>query len=169
MCLYVCFPLAVSELMYALQWCKEVEYSSATVASYHSLLTDWGLSEGIHSQVPVKDLLETLYSRWATVHSLMAQCENIWRLHFVAIKTHLNTKTLRYRHKRHQKASSLIVRTMFILAKQFPLNKFVLCCPSGPWRMEVCGLWLWKTTYAPTTLQPFMVQLWGSCTAPQTG
>lgn len=71
MFIYVCFPLAVSELLYALQWCKEIEYSSTIVASYHSLLTDWGLSEGLHSQVPMKDLLETLYSRWATVHSLI--------------------------------------------------------------------------------------------------
>ncbi|XP_070699650.1 E3 ubiquitin-protein ligase listerin isoform X2 [Pempheris klunzingeri] len=53
----------VSELLYALQWCKEVEYSPTIVSAYHSLLTDWGLSEGLHSQVPMKDLLETLYSR----------------------------------------------------------------------------------------------------------
>ncbi|GAA6232148.1 E3 ubiquitin-protein ligase listerin [Lates japonicus] len=53
----------VSELLYALQWCKEVEYSPTTVSAYHSLLTDWGLSEGLHSQVPMKRLLETLYSR----------------------------------------------------------------------------------------------------------
>lgn len=50
-------------MLYALQWCKEVEYSSATVSAYHSLLTDWGLSDGLHSQVPMKDLLQTLYSR----------------------------------------------------------------------------------------------------------
>lgn len=49
--------------MYALQWCKEVEYSPASVAAYHNLLTDWGLSEGLHSFVPVNDLLEILYSR----------------------------------------------------------------------------------------------------------
>lgn len=55
--------LAVSELLYALQWCKEVENSPTIVSAYHSLLTDWGLSEGLHSQVPMKDLLETLYSR----------------------------------------------------------------------------------------------------------
>uniref|UniRef100_A0A3Q3VQT5 E3 ubiquitin-protein ligase listerin n=1 Tax=Mola mola TaxID=94237 RepID=A0A3Q3VQT5_MOLML len=53
----------VSELLYALQWCKEVEYSSAIVTSYRSLLTDWGLSEGLHSHVPMKDLLELLYTR----------------------------------------------------------------------------------------------------------
>ncbi|XP_044078917.1 E3 ubiquitin-protein ligase listerin [Siniperca chuatsi] len=53
----------VSELLFALQWCKEVEYSPTIVSAYHSVLTDWGLSDGFHSQVPKKDLLETLYSR----------------------------------------------------------------------------------------------------------
>ncbi|KAE8287484.1 E3 ubiquitin-protein ligase listerin [Larimichthys crocea] len=52
----------VSELLYALQWCKEVEYSPAVVSAYYSLLTDLGLS-GLHSQVPVIDLLKMLYSR----------------------------------------------------------------------------------------------------------
>uniref|UniRef100_A0A7N6AF49 E3 ubiquitin-protein ligase listerin n=1 Tax=Anabas testudineus TaxID=64144 RepID=A0A7N6AF49_ANATE len=33
----------VSELLYALQWCKEVEYSPAIISTFHSLLTDWGL------------------------------------------------------------------------------------------------------------------------------
>lgn len=71
MFIYVYFSMAVSELLYALQWCKEVEYSPTLVASYHSLLTDWGLSEGLHSQVPMKHLLETLYSRWATLIDFM--------------------------------------------------------------------------------------------------
>ncbi|KAI3373165.1 hypothetical protein L3Q82_006491 [Scortum barcoo] len=53
----------VSELLYALQWCKEVDYSPTLVSTYHSLLTEWGLSAGLHSQVPMKGLLETLYSR----------------------------------------------------------------------------------------------------------
>ncbi|XP_074528876.1 E3 ubiquitin-protein ligase listerin [Halichoeres trimaculatus] len=53
----------VSELMYALQWCKEVEYSPALVSAYHNLLTEWGLSEGLHSLVPVDVMLEILYSR----------------------------------------------------------------------------------------------------------
>ncbi len=59
----VFLPWAVSELLYALQWCKEVEHSPAVVSAFHNLLTDWGLSEGLHNQVPMKDLLETLYSR----------------------------------------------------------------------------------------------------------
>ncbi|XP_075958001.1 E3 ubiquitin-protein ligase listerin [Anarhichas minor] len=49
----------VSELLYALQWCKEVE----DIPAYHSLLTDSGLLGGLQSQVPMKDLLGTLYSR----------------------------------------------------------------------------------------------------------
>ncbi|XP_034745446.1 E3 ubiquitin-protein ligase listerin [Etheostoma cragini] len=49
----------VSELLYALQWCREVEY----IPAYLSLLTDPGLLEGLQTQVQMKDLLETLYSR----------------------------------------------------------------------------------------------------------
>uniref|UniRef100_A0A8C9ZA59 E3 ubiquitin-protein ligase listerin n=1 Tax=Sander lucioperca TaxID=283035 RepID=A0A8C9ZA59_SANLU len=58
MFVYVCFSLAVSELLYALQWCREVEY----IPAYLSLLTDSGLLEGLQSQVQMKDLLGTLYS-----------------------------------------------------------------------------------------------------------
>uniref|UniRef100_A0A8C9Z4Q0 E3 ubiquitin-protein ligase listerin n=1 Tax=Sander lucioperca TaxID=283035 RepID=A0A8C9Z4Q0_SANLU len=43
MFVYVCFSLAVSELLYALQWCREVEY----IPAYLSLLTDSGLLEGL--------------------------------------------------------------------------------------------------------------------------
>lgn len=53
----------VSELLYALQWCKEVEYSPTVVSAYHRLLTDWGLLEGLDSLVLTSSLLETLYSR----------------------------------------------------------------------------------------------------------
>ena len=62
--LYACFCLTVSELLHALQWCKEVEYSPTIVSAYHKLLTDWGLSDGLSSQVPTTRLLETFYSRW---------------------------------------------------------------------------------------------------------
>ncbi|XP_058483459.1 E3 ubiquitin-protein ligase listerin [Solea solea] len=53
----------VSELLYARQWCKETAYSPSLLSGYHKLLSDCGLSEGLHSQVPVTSLLETLYSR----------------------------------------------------------------------------------------------------------
>lgn len=54
---------AAAELLYALQWCKEVEYSPALVSTYYNLLMDIGLSEGFHSVIPVRDLLQTLYFR----------------------------------------------------------------------------------------------------------
>lgn len=57
------FAFSVSELLYALQWSKEVGYSPALVASYHSLLTDWGLPGSLHNLLPMEDVLETLYSR----------------------------------------------------------------------------------------------------------
>ncbi|CAL1573458.1 unnamed protein product [Knipowitschia caucasica] len=54
---------AAAELLYTLQWCKEVECSPSVVAAYHSLLVDWGLSEGLRGMIPVKEMLQTLYSR----------------------------------------------------------------------------------------------------------
>ncbi|KAM4620161.1 E3 ubiquitin-protein ligase listerin [Polymixia lowei] len=53
----------VAELLYAVQWCDEMEHGPAVVSAYRTLLADWGLSKGLHNQVPIKDLLETLYSR----------------------------------------------------------------------------------------------------------
>uniref|UniRef100_A0A7N8YLK9 E3 ubiquitin-protein ligase listerin n=1 Tax=Mastacembelus armatus TaxID=205130 RepID=A0A7N8YLK9_9TELE len=73
--LFAYFCLSVSELLYALQWCKEVEYSPTIVSAYHSLLTEWGLSEGLHCQVPNKVLLETLYSRMRVrIHEYTLKC-----------------------------------------------------------------------------------------------
>uniref|UniRef100_A0AAX7UY04 E3 ubiquitin-protein ligase listerin n=1 Tax=Astatotilapia calliptera TaxID=8154 RepID=A0AAX7UY04_ASTCA len=43
-------PQVVSELLYALQWCKELNYSPTMVSTYHNMLTDWGLSEGLNGQ-----------------------------------------------------------------------------------------------------------------------
>lgn len=57
------YYLTVSELLYALQWCKELDYKPTAASAYHNLLTEWGLSDGLHSKVPMKPLLETLYSR----------------------------------------------------------------------------------------------------------
>uniref|UniRef100_A0A8C5DMD2 E3 ubiquitin-protein ligase listerin n=1 Tax=Gouania willdenowi TaxID=441366 RepID=A0A8C5DMD2_GOUWI len=59
---------AASELLYALQWCKEMKFSPSIIAAYHHLLTDWGLSDGLNSHVPKKTLLETLYTRWGAFH-----------------------------------------------------------------------------------------------------
>uniref|UniRef100_A0A3P9M3P8 E3 ubiquitin-protein ligase listerin n=1 Tax=Oryzias latipes TaxID=8090 RepID=A0A3P9M3P8_ORYLA len=54
---------AVSELLYALQWCREFKFSPTLVSSFHTLLTEWGLSDGHHSGLPVQPLLERLYSK----------------------------------------------------------------------------------------------------------
>ena len=60
---YLCCVLTVLELLYTLQWCKEVGNNSALVASYHSLLVDWGLPGHLYNLLPLEDVLETLYSR----------------------------------------------------------------------------------------------------------
>uniref|UniRef100_A0A3P8VKB1 E3 ubiquitin-protein ligase listerin n=1 Tax=Cynoglossus semilaevis TaxID=244447 RepID=A0A3P8VKB1_CYNSE len=52
-----------SEFQYALQWCQEVVCSLPLVSSYHKLLTDCGLSDGLHNLVPMNSLLQILYSR----------------------------------------------------------------------------------------------------------
>ncbi|XP_076024787.1 E3 ubiquitin-protein ligase listerin [Genypterus blacodes] len=52
-----------AELLYALQWCRESDCSSATAAAYRRLLSDWSLAEGLDGPVPLKELTETLYSR----------------------------------------------------------------------------------------------------------
>ncbi|XP_032432483.1 E3 ubiquitin-protein ligase listerin [Xiphophorus hellerii] len=56
----------VSEVLYALQWCKELDFRPPVASAYRNLLAEWGLSAGLHSKVPMKSLLETLYSRSVT-------------------------------------------------------------------------------------------------------
>ncbi|XP_008425391.1 E3 ubiquitin-protein ligase listerin [Poecilia reticulata] len=56
----------VSEVLYALQWCKELDFRPPVASAYPNLLAEWGLSDGLHSKVPMKSLLETLYSRSVT-------------------------------------------------------------------------------------------------------
>lgn len=63
MLIYMCCGLAVSELLYTLQWCKEVGYNPALVAAYHNQLVDWGLPGQLYNLLPLEDVLETLYSR----------------------------------------------------------------------------------------------------------
>lgn len=52
-----------AEILYAVQWCKEVEYSPTMVAAYHKLSVDYGLSDGLNKMIPYKEMLQTLYSR----------------------------------------------------------------------------------------------------------
>ncbi|KAK7926168.1 hypothetical protein WMY93_008478 [Mugilogobius chulae] len=54
---------AAIEMLYALQWCKEIEHSPAVVSAYHSLLVEYGLLDGLNNMIPVKEMLQTLFSR----------------------------------------------------------------------------------------------------------
>nr|XP_061801771.1 E3 ubiquitin-protein ligase listerin-like [Nerophis lumbriciformis] len=83
----------VAELLYALQWCKEVDYAPAIVSTYHSLLTEWGLSGGLHDLVATTDLLETLYSRsvehgglWALTLENYIQSHNLADTHSSSLR-----------------------------------------------------------------------------------
>ncbi|KAJ3589459.1 hypothetical protein NHX12_010304 [Muraenolepis orangiensis] len=64
----------VSELLYAFQWCVEMDLSLATVSQYHKLLSDWGLWGSLPDLVPVRDLLETLYTRSVAEGGLWSLC-----------------------------------------------------------------------------------------------
>ncbi|XP_041657592.1 E3 ubiquitin-protein ligase listerin [Cheilinus undulatus] len=110
---------AVSELLYALQWCKEVEYSPALVSSYHNMLTDWGLSEGLHSLVPTKELLETLYLR-------SVEDGGLWSL---TLENYIHTNSLEADHsstlrKLYGSANSLFP------ASQSKLSTLQVLCPT---------------------------------------
>ncbi|XP_030217301.1 E3 ubiquitin-protein ligase listerin isoform X2 [Gadus morhua] len=71
--LYSDLKYTVSELLYAVQWCVEMDLSLPTVSQHHSLLTDWG-SSGCRTLVPVTDLLQTLYSRSVAEGGLWSLC-----------------------------------------------------------------------------------------------
>ncbi|XP_015237598.1 PREDICTED: E3 ubiquitin-protein ligase listerin [Cyprinodon variegatus] len=81
---------AVSELLYALQWCKELDYRPAVASGYHNLLAEWGLLDGLHGKVPVNSLLETLYLRSVTEGGL-------WSL---TLENYILTHNLAATHRR---------------------------------------------------------------------
>ncbi|XP_051540876.1 E3 ubiquitin-protein ligase listerin isoform X2 [Myxocyprinus asiaticus] len=54
----------VSEILYALQWCDEMELSPLIVSEYHKLLQSWTLEERIHNNVMIKtNFIDTLFTR----------------------------------------------------------------------------------------------------------
>ncbi|XP_051973695.1 E3 ubiquitin-protein ligase listerin [Xyrauchen texanus] len=54
----------VSEILYALQWCDEMELSPLIVSEYHKLLQSWSLEERIHNNVMIRtDVTDTLFTR----------------------------------------------------------------------------------------------------------
>lgn len=113
------FKYTVSELLYALQWCKEVDYSPTLVSTYHSLLTDWGLSGGLHSQVPMKDLLETLYSR-------SMEYGGLWSL---TLENYIHTNNLAATHSSTVRKLYNSADSLFPLS-QSKLSTLQVLCPT---------------------------------------
>ncbi|KAL2094366.1 hypothetical protein ACEWY4_009085 [Coilia grayii] len=62
----------VAEILYALQWCSEMDYSPAIVADFHKMLQDWNLIPRVHNISAHLSLLQTLFSRCVTEGSLWA-------------------------------------------------------------------------------------------------
>ncbi|KAK9968251.1 hypothetical protein ABG768_002585 [Culter alburnus] len=54
----------VSEIIYGLQWCAEMELSPLMVSEYHKLLHSWNLEQRIHNNSLIKTtLIDTLFTR----------------------------------------------------------------------------------------------------------
>nr|XP_006628262.1 PREDICTED: E3 ubiquitin-protein ligase listerin isoform X1 [Lepisosteus oculatus] len=64
----------VSEILYALQWCEEMEYSPTVVSEYHGILQEMNITQDRISRESGAwcDVLETLYSRSLEEGSLWA-------------------------------------------------------------------------------------------------
>ncbi|XP_012683168.2 E3 ubiquitin-protein ligase listerin [Clupea harengus] len=60
----------VAEILYAFQWCSEMEYSPAIVADFHKMLQEWNLITRVHNIS--SHLLQTLFTRSLTEGSLWA-------------------------------------------------------------------------------------------------
>uniref|UniRef100_A0AAR2KB62 E3 ubiquitin-protein ligase listerin n=1 Tax=Pygocentrus nattereri TaxID=42514 RepID=A0AAR2KB62_PYGNA len=53
----------VAEILYALQWCEEMEHCPAMLAEYYKMLQDWNIAEKTHSNSSAKaGILETLFT-----------------------------------------------------------------------------------------------------------
>ncbi|XP_034168229.2 E3 ubiquitin-protein ligase listerin [Pangasianodon hypophthalmus] len=52
----------VAEILYALQWCEEMEHCPALVSEYHKMLQDWDIIQKVHT-TSLDKVLETLFTR----------------------------------------------------------------------------------------------------------
>uniref|UniRef100_A0A8B9HE14 E3 ubiquitin-protein ligase listerin n=1 Tax=Astyanax mexicanus TaxID=7994 RepID=A0A8B9HE14_ASTMX len=53
-----------TEILYALQWCEEMEHCPAVVSEYRKMLQDWNIAEKTHGNSSAKaGVLETLFTR----------------------------------------------------------------------------------------------------------
>lgn len=54
----------VAEILYALQWCEEMEHCPALVSEYYKMLQDWDIVQKVHTNSSDKGaVLETLFTR----------------------------------------------------------------------------------------------------------
>ncbi|KAL7847637.1 hypothetical protein AOLI_G00223550 [Acnodon oligacanthus] len=54
----------VAEILYALQWCEEMEHCPAMLAEYYRMLQDWNIAERTHSNsLANAGIMETLFTR----------------------------------------------------------------------------------------------------------
>uniref|UniRef100_A0A4W5QLU9 E3 ubiquitin-protein ligase listerin n=1 Tax=Hucho hucho TaxID=62062 RepID=A0A4W5QLU9_9TELE len=63
------FKHTVCELLYAVQWCREMDQSPALVTEYYTMLKAWGLTDRIDNQGPATDILDTLYTRYGNEYT----------------------------------------------------------------------------------------------------
>uniref|UniRef100_A0AAR2ISN4 E3 ubiquitin-protein ligase listerin n=1 Tax=Pygocentrus nattereri TaxID=42514 RepID=A0AAR2ISN4_PYGNA len=57
------FTKIFAEILYALQWCEEMEHCPAMLAEYYKMLQDWNIAEKTHSNSSAKaGILETLFT-----------------------------------------------------------------------------------------------------------
>uniref|UniRef100_A0A8C5DG85 E3 ubiquitin-protein ligase listerin n=1 Tax=Gouania willdenowi TaxID=441366 RepID=A0A8C5DG85_GOUWI len=113
-----------TELLYALQWCKEMKFSPSIIAAYHHLLTDWGLSDGLNSHVPKKTLLETLYTRWGGLMFVFPKNCDLSKV--TAEQLNLNVEMMRF-------LSSLVTRYSTVLG-------------GNQWDFLLCAMLAWLET-----------------------
>uniref|UniRef100_A0A6Q2XR12 E3 ubiquitin-protein ligase listerin n=1 Tax=Esox lucius TaxID=8010 RepID=A0A6Q2XR12_ESOLU len=57
------FKHTVCELLYAQQWCVEMDSSLGLVAEYHTMLKEWVPMDTVHHLGPASEVLTTLYTR----------------------------------------------------------------------------------------------------------
>ncbi|KAJ7997588.1 hypothetical protein DPEC_G00230570 [Dallia pectoralis] len=57
------FKHIVCEVLYALQWCVEMDGSQVLVTEYHTMLKEWVPTSLIHHLEPASEVLTTLYTR----------------------------------------------------------------------------------------------------------
>nr|XP_055064559.1 E3 ubiquitin-protein ligase listerin [Misgurnus anguillicaudatus] len=63
----------VSEILYALQWCEEMELSPNIVSEYYNLLKSWSLEETIQNNSLIKDTLFTRSQEEGSLWSLVLE------------------------------------------------------------------------------------------------